>query len=27
VVEAMAGFAERFGIREGFTLRWKRFQR
>jgi uncharacterized protein len=27
VVEAMAGFAERFGIREGFRLRWKRFQR
>jgi uncharacterized protein len=27
VVEAMAGFAERFGIQEGFALRWKRFQR
>jgi uncharacterized membrane protein (UPF0127 family) len=27
VVEAKAGFAERFGIRQGFTLRWKRFQR
>lgn len=27
VVEAKAGFADRFGIREGVLLRWKRFQR
>ncbi|MFO7708219.1 MAG: DUF192 domain-containing protein [Desulfobacterales bacterium] len=27
VVEAKAGFADRFGIREGFMLRWRRFQR
>lgn len=27
VVETMAGFADRFGIREGLMLRWKRFQR
>jgi uncharacterized protein len=24
VVETMAGFADRFGIREGYSLRWKR---
>ncbi len=27
VVEAMAGFADRYGIREGLLLRWKRLQR
>lgn len=27
VVEAKAGFADRFGIREGVMLRWKRFHR
>ncbi|MCU0560108.1 MAG: DUF192 domain-containing protein [Desulfobacterales bacterium] len=27
VVEAKAGFADRYGIREGVRVRWKRFQR
>jgi len=26
VVEAKAGFADRFGIRQGYTMRWKRLR-
>jgi uncharacterized membrane protein (UPF0127 family) len=26
VVEAKAGFADRFGVRQGYTMRWKRLR-